>query len=45
MQDALTGLDGIKVFIDDILVYGQGETIEEAISNHDKKVHQLFLRL
>ena len=45
MNDALAGLDGIKVFIDDILVYGQGETIEDAVADHDIKVQRLFQRL
>ena len=31
MIDALAGIEGVKVFIDDILVYGQGETFEEAV--------------
>ena len=35
MNDALSGLEGIKVFIDDILVYGQGETLEQAVADHD----------
>ena len=42
MNDALAGLDGVKVFIDDILVYGQGETMEEATKDHDHKIHELF---
>lgn len=42
MNDALAGLDGVKIFIDDILVYGQGDTLQEAIADHDIKVHKLF---
>lgn len=45
MADALAGLDGIKVFIDDILVYGSGDNLQEAIIDHDKKVEKLFCRL
>ena len=45
MADALAGLDGIKVFIDDILVYGSGDNLQEAMIDHDKKVEQLFRRL
>ena len=45
MNDALAGLDGVKVFIDDILVYGQGETREEAVRDHDEKIRKLFQRL
>ena len=45
MNDALAGLNGVKVFIDDILVFGQGETLEEATKDHDNKIHKLFERL
>ena len=42
MSEALGDIDGIKVFIDDILIYGQGETLEEAMIDHDIKIHKLF---
>ena len=45
MHEALEGLDGVKVFVDDILVYGQGKDNEEASRDHDRKVEQLFKRL
>ena len=38
MHEALEGLDGVKVFVDDILVYGQGKDNEEASRDHDRKV-------
>ena len=45
MIDALEGLQGIKVFVDDILVFGQGATMEDAVRDHDQKIHALFQRL
>ena len=36
---------GSKVIVDDILVIGKGATYEEAIIDHDRKIHQLFKRL
>ena len=45
MVEAIGDLNGVKVFVDDILVYGKGETHEEAIEDHDKKVHEIFKRL
>ena len=33
----LEGLDGVKTIADDILVWGDGETIEEATVSHDKR--------
>ena len=45
MIDSLSGLDGVRVFVDDILVFGQGETFEEAVQDHDRKINELFKRL
>ena len=45
MNDALGDIQGIKIFIDDILVFGQGETLEKAILDHDAKIIKLFDRL
>ena len=33
MADTLAGIDGVKVFIDDILVYGSGDTLQEALAD------------
>ena len=38
-------MDGVKVFVDDILVYGKGNNLEEAIQDHDLKIIKLFERL
>ena len=40
----LEGLDGIAVIADDILVYGSGDTIDEATQNHDNNLVQLLER-
>ena len=45
MIEALGDLDGVKIFVDDILVYGQGDTMDAAMKDHDQKVHKLFQRL
>ena len=45
MADTLAGIDGVKVFIDDILVYGSGDTLQEALADHDRKIEKLFARL
>jgi len=45
MHEALEGLTGTKVIVDDILVYGKGETYNEALKDHDKNVENLFKRL
>ena len=35
MHDALRGLSGVEVIADDTLVYGCGDTLHEAIKDHD----------
>ena len=45
MNDALCDLEGVKIFVDNILIYGQGDTMEDTIKDHDRKVHSLFERL
>ena len=45
MHEALDDLDGVHVYVDDILVSGKGKTKEEALEDHDKKIHLLFQRL
>jgi len=45
MTDALSGLDGVKVIIDDIIVYGTGTDYDEAVLNHDKNILNLLNRL
>jgi hypothetical protein len=44
LQSELAGLKGIKIIADDILIYGSGETTEEATIDHDKNLRALFDR-
>lgn len=44
MVQALEDLDGIAIIADDILVYGEGETSDEALVDHDNKLRKLFNR-
>ena len=45
MHEALDDLEGTHVYVDDILVCGKGDTIEEALKDHDEKIRMLFDRL
>ena len=38
---SLEGLEGTKAIADDILIWGDGNTIEEATSNHDARLSAL----
>ena len=38
------GLQGVALMADDILVYGEGETIEDATKDHDVKLTKLLDR-
>src|SRR6267154_5236028 len=44
LDEALDGLDGIACIADDILVYGRGKTVEEASTDHDRKLTCLLIR-
>ena len=43
-HEALRGLKGVSVIADDILVYGCGDTDEDAMADHDKNVEALLQR-
>lgn len=45
MQEVTLGLKGIEVLADDILVYGCGESMEEATKDHNKNLEELLVRL
>lgn len=36
MHEAIEGLQGVEVIADDILVCGFGDTVNEAVEDHDK---------
>ena len=43
-HQVLEGLPGVLTIHDDILLYGEGETYEEASKDHDAKLHKLMER-
>ncbi|KAJ8379207.1 hypothetical protein AAFF_G00223190 [Aldrovandia affinis] len=43
-HEVLQGLRGVSVIADDILVYGSGETTEEAVKDHDSNISALLQR-
>ena len=44
LDDNLEGLEGVKPIVDDILVWGEGDFLQEAIKCHDKRLRALFER-
>lgn len=44
LDQALDGLQGIYVIADDILITGEGETLERANQHHDNKLRALLNR-
>ena len=42
IDESLEGLEGTKAIADDILIWGDGNTIEEATSNHDARLSALL---
>ena len=44
IDESLEGLEGVKAIADDILVWGDGDTCEEAIADHDKRLISLLER-
>ena len=44
LDEILMDLEGIKVIVNDILVYGEGTTTEEATESHDKRLYALLQR-
>ena len=45
MDEILHDLKGTKVIVDDVLIYGSGDTYEEAKIDHDKNLLNLLERL
>ena len=41
---ALDGLNGVWTIHDDILIFGEGSTVEEALTDHDNNLHSLMRR-
>ncbi|XP_032241511.2 uncharacterized protein K02A2.6-like [Nematostella vectensis] len=44
LVQALEGLEGVKPIFDDILIFGKGDSKEEAIRDHDAKLRSLLER-
>ena len=44
LAEQLEGVTGITMIAEDILVFGQQETEEEAVKNHDKNLEELLQR-
>ena len=42
LNEALKGLDGVRTIADDIIVFGVGDTDDEAVLDHDRKLLALF---
>lgn len=45
LQEVIDGLDGVECIADDLLIYGIGDTIEEALTNHNTCLEKLLCRL
>ncbi|XP_052566384.1 uncharacterized protein K02A2.6-like [Culex pipiens pallens] len=45
LQGAIQGLEGVTGLADDLLVYGTGTGLEEALDNHNRALEQLLVRL
>ena len=43
-NEALAGLNGVEIIADDILCYGSGETMEDALKDHDSNLLNLLDR-
>ncbi|CAB4030624.1 Transposon Ty3-G Gag-Pol poly [Paramuricea clavata] len=42
LDQEINDLDGVRTVADDILVIGNGETMQEAVADHDRKLKELF---
>ncbi|XP_062541083.1 uncharacterized protein K02A2.6-like [Armigeres subalbatus] len=45
LHEALHGLRGVRALADDILIFGCGDTIEEAVLDHNRCLEALFIRV
>jgi hypothetical protein len=43
-DQTVEGLPGVRSIIDEILIYGEGDTEEEAIADHDVKFRTLIIK-
>ncbi|XP_062716630.1 uncharacterized protein K02A2.6-like [Aedes albopictus] len=45
LQEVIQGLLGVECVADDLLIYGSGDTLEEALENHNICLEKLLVRL
>lgn len=45
LLEVIEGLKGVECIADDLLVYGVGDTVEEALKDHNRCLEALFTRL
>lgn len=45
MNELVSGLEGVEIMADDILVYGKGENNEQALEDHNKNLENLLIRV
>ena len=44
MDRAMAGLKGVSTIVDDMIIWGEGETMDEAENNHDKNLRAMLER-
>ena len=44
LDQAIEGLDGVRTVADDLLIIGNGETVGDAVKDHDTKLEALLTR-
>lgn len=45
LQEVIQDLEGVECIADDVLIYGTGDTLQEALINHNKCLEKLLTRL
>ncbi|XP_062534340.1 uncharacterized protein LOC134203485, partial [Armigeres subalbatus] len=45
LQEVIEGLKGVECIADDVLIFGVGDNIEEALQDHNRCLEQLLIRL
>lgn len=45
LQEVIQGLKGVECIADDLLIFGVGDTLEEALANHNECLERLLIRL
>ncbi|XP_053686467.1 uncharacterized protein LOC128736007 [Sabethes cyaneus] len=45
LQEAVDGLKGVRALADDVIIFGCGDTMKEAYSDHNKNLQSFLLRM